>query len=271
MKFLIVFAVAMMSGAVFSQTCQVQMISKNPRQLVRLFTTYNDPSCLEGMKECRKSIRLDYSNNPQYPNGALDCEIANNRNPNPNPYPTPTDGLNVGVRVSYIPDNSLGTITNVDHYYNSVCVKFDVPRYDGAIDRCDIEAGKVRITNVPNPLDYLRAGDRVAYTPDNTYGYLTSIDYHNNSVCIKFDRPRYDGAMERCGIVSQYVRQTNAEDPTRYLNTGDRVFYTPDNTLGFLTYIDRYNNTGCIKFDRPRYDGAMERCNVELALIRRAY
>ncbi len=92
MKFFGLLVLACMSLPAFSQTCYVDMIQTQSGRVVRSFTAYGDPAtCQEGMKECRKSIRFDYSNNPQYPNGSLDCVRAGNYNPqpNPNPYPNP--------------------------------------------------------------------------------------------------------------------------------------------------------------------------------------
>jgi hypothetical protein len=90
MKLFALLALATMSLSAFSQTCYVDMVVKNSGRVVRSFTAYGDPnSCIEGMKECRKSIRFDYSNNPQYANGSLDCVRAGDYGPTPNPYPNP--------------------------------------------------------------------------------------------------------------------------------------------------------------------------------------
>ena len=63
MKKLLVFGLLSLSAQAFSQTCYVDMVDRYSR-VVRTFTGWGDPdTCLEGMKECRKSIRLDYSNN----------------------------------------------------------------------------------------------------------------------------------------------------------------------------------------------------------------
>ena len=64
MKKLFVLGLLSLSAEAFSQTCYVDMVDRYSR-VVRTFTGYGDQnSCLEGMKECRKSIRFDYSNNP---------------------------------------------------------------------------------------------------------------------------------------------------------------------------------------------------------------
>lgn len=90
MKFLALLTFATLSFSAFSQTCYVDMVVKNSNRVVRSFTSYGDPnSCLEGMKECRKSIRLDYSSSPQYPNGSLDCIRAGDYGPTPYPHPQP--------------------------------------------------------------------------------------------------------------------------------------------------------------------------------------
>jgi hypothetical protein len=91
MKKLFVLGLLSLSAQAFSQTCYVDMVDRYSR-VVRTFTAYGDQNtCIEGMKECRKSIRFDYSNNPRYPNGSLDCVRAGGYNPtpNPNPYPNP--------------------------------------------------------------------------------------------------------------------------------------------------------------------------------------
>jgi hypothetical protein len=91
MKKLLVLGLLSLSAQAFSQTCEVDMVDRYNR-VVRTFRAYgNDDSCIEGMKQCRKSIRLDYSSNPHYPNGSLDCVRAGGYNPtpNPNPYPNP--------------------------------------------------------------------------------------------------------------------------------------------------------------------------------------
>jgi len=121
MKKLLVFGLLSLSAQAFSQTCYVDMVDRYNR-VVRTFTGYGDAdTCLEGMKECRKSIRLDYSNNPQYPNNSLDCVRAGGNqipnpphnpnppyNPNPNPYPT------YGVSVSGVIEDNAFTFTARD-------------------------------------------------------------------------------------------------------------------------------------------------------------
>jgi hypothetical protein len=90
MKFLALLTFATLSFSAFSQTCYVDMVQTNSHRVVRSFMAYGDPNtCIEGMKECRKSIRLDYSQNPQYPNGSLDCVRAGNYGPTPRPQPQP--------------------------------------------------------------------------------------------------------------------------------------------------------------------------------------
>ena len=92
MKLFAVLALSTLSLPAMSQTCYVDMIVKNSGRVVQTFIAYGDSTCLEGMKECRKSIRLDYSSHREYPNGSLDC-VSARRNPSPgnpggqNPYP----------------------------------------------------------------------------------------------------------------------------------------------------------------------------------------
>jgi hypothetical protein len=112
MKKIMLLGLLSLSATAFGQTCNVDMVDRYDR-VVRTFRSYGDPNtCLESMKECRKSIRLDYSNNPRYPNGSLDCVRRGGYNPtptpnpypNPNPYPTPNPYPNptpqYGVSVS---------------------------------------------------------------------------------------------------------------------------------------------------------------------------
>lgn len=83
MKQLFLFAILCLSAQAFSQTCEVDMVDRYSR-VVRTFRAYgNDNSCIEGMKQCRKSIRLD----PYL--GGVDCVRRGDYNPpqNPNPYP----------------------------------------------------------------------------------------------------------------------------------------------------------------------------------------
>jgi hypothetical protein len=90
MKFFGLLALALMSLPAFSQTCYVDMVHTPSGRVVRSFTAYGDPStCQEGMKECRKSIRFDYSSNPQYPASSLDCLRARDYGPVPTPVPVP--------------------------------------------------------------------------------------------------------------------------------------------------------------------------------------
>jgi hypothetical protein len=124
-KMILLAVVAISASSAFAQTCEVNMVDRYNR-VVRYFRAYGDQnSCVEGMKQCRKAIRLDYSNNPQYPNGSLDCvrvvtpvpgPIPPTRpipappvptpipTPAPNPYPGSYDAqrmLNPGESVIY--------------------------------------------------------------------------------------------------------------------------------------------------------------------------
>lgn len=97
MKKIVLLGLLSLSATSFAQTCYVDMVDRYSR-VVRTFTGFGDPNtCLEGMKECRKSIRLDYSSNPRYPNGSLDCVRSGNYNPNPNPNPGPNPYPNPGT------------------------------------------------------------------------------------------------------------------------------------------------------------------------------
>ncbi len=110
MKKLFALAVLSLSASAFSQICEVDMVDRYSR-IVQTFRAYGDPStCIEGMKECRKALRIG----PQ--RGGVDCVRAASgptipptqgpsyppTNGPSNPYP-PTN--NYGVSVSgYIED-----------------------------------------------------------------------------------------------------------------------------------------------------------------------
>lgn len=87
MRLFTLLALSIMSLPAFSQVCYVDMVDRYNR-VVSTFTGYGDPgTCLEGMKECRKTIRLS----PHL--GGVDCIRATDQvpspQPNPNPYPNP--------------------------------------------------------------------------------------------------------------------------------------------------------------------------------------
>lgn len=83
MKLFALLTLATLSLPAFSQTCYVDMVD-NYNRVVRTFTAYGEQnSCLEGMKECRKTIRLQ----PQL--GGVDCIRATDTYPNPQPHPQP--------------------------------------------------------------------------------------------------------------------------------------------------------------------------------------
>ena len=129
MKRVLVLALLSLSVSAFAQICEVNMVYRKT-QVLRTFRAYGDPSsCFEGMKECRKSIRLDYSRNPQYPNSQLDCEIAGGSNPtpqpqpNPNPYPNPQPNPypSYGLSVTGVVEDSFFSVSGRDTnelYYN---------------------------------------------------------------------------------------------------------------------------------------------------------
>ncbi len=90
MKKIVLLGLLSLSANAFSDSCTVQMVTTNNR-LVQTFRAHGIDSCLEAMKECRKSIRVDYSRNREYPNGSLDCvQLGDDRNDNPIPNETPT-------------------------------------------------------------------------------------------------------------------------------------------------------------------------------------
>ena len=90
MKKLIMLGLLGLSAQAFGQTCYVDLVIKNSHSVVRTFSAYGDQmSCIEGMKECRKAIRFEYSNHPQYPSANLDCINSGDFSPIPTPTPTP--------------------------------------------------------------------------------------------------------------------------------------------------------------------------------------
>jgi hypothetical protein len=81
MKLFVFLTLAVLGLPAFSQTCYVDMVDGYNR-VVRTFSSYGEQnSCIEGMKECRKTIRLQ----PQL--GGVDCIRATDTNPNPYPNP----------------------------------------------------------------------------------------------------------------------------------------------------------------------------------------
>jgi hypothetical protein len=83
MKLVTLLLLSFFSLSAFSQSCYVDLIVRNSGRVLRSFQGWGDPSCLEGMKECRKAIRLQYSNSPQFPNGSLDCVRSGFNQPGP--------------------------------------------------------------------------------------------------------------------------------------------------------------------------------------------
>jgi hypothetical protein len=90
MKFFSLVALSLLSLPAFSQsyqTCYVDMVDRYNR-VVATYTAYDAPSvCQEGMKQCRKAIRLS----PQL--GGVDCVKEQVRPaPRPQPQPMPQPG-----------------------------------------------------------------------------------------------------------------------------------------------------------------------------------
>src|SRR5665647_3930156 len=61
----------------YGASCYADMIYLNNR-VIRSYAGFD---CQEAMKECRKSIRMEYSANPRYANQNLDCVAQNSRIP----------------------------------------------------------------------------------------------------------------------------------------------------------------------------------------------
>lgn len=130
MKKLLILGLLGLSATAFGQVCEVDLVYRNS-QILRTFRAYGDPSsCQEGMKECRKAIRFDYSSNPQYPSTQLDCVRAGGQqtptpNPQPNPYPQNPYPQNpypsYGVSVTGVVEDAMFTISGrdaADLYFN---------------------------------------------------------------------------------------------------------------------------------------------------------
>lgn len=126
MKRILVLGLLSLSVSAFAQVCEVDLVYRN-NQILRTFRAYGDPaSCVEGMKECRKAIRFDYSSNPQYPSAQLDCVRAGGSapipQPQPNPYPYPQPNPyppqnpypSYGVTVTGIVEDSFFTLSGRD-------------------------------------------------------------------------------------------------------------------------------------------------------------
>ena len=121
MKQLFLFAILCMSAQVFAQTCEVDMTDRYNR-VVRTYRAYgNDNTCIEGMKQCRKAIRLE----PHL--GGVDCVRRGDYNPPnpPNPYP-PTPNLNYYLSMSNYQlaqeaEYGIGRCTVGRGGYNSAC------------------------------------------------------------------------------------------------------------------------------------------------------
>ncbi len=125
MKNIFLLAVMALSApAAFAQTCEVDMVYNN-RTVVRTFRVPGTPGrCVEGLKQCNKSIRLDYSANPQYPSASLECVQVEGRMPTPSPQPIPRPQPQpqpipqpyptYGVSVSGIVEDNAFTITGRD-------------------------------------------------------------------------------------------------------------------------------------------------------------
>lgn len=76
-------AFLLMSQFVLAQTCLVDMINRSNRVIQTFRSNDHNNSCMEGMKQCRLTIRT------QSQLGGVDCIRRNNPIPIPTHYPTP--------------------------------------------------------------------------------------------------------------------------------------------------------------------------------------
>lgn len=132
-NFFLLAVLAMSAQSAFAQyqQCEVDMVYNN-RTVVRTYRVPGTPgSCVEGLKECRKAIRLDATLS-QYPQNSLDCVQIEARiptpqpnpqprpnpqpipQPRPNPQPMPQPIPTYGVTVSGILEDSFFTMTARD-------------------------------------------------------------------------------------------------------------------------------------------------------------
>lgn len=187
---LIVFTVLSISS--YAQTCYVDMVHTPTQRVVRSFVGYGDShSCLEGMKECRKSIRLDYSNHPSYPNNSLDCVRSGSYRPNPNPNPYPPTNSCLGLRQgSQVYEISTGTyktarILMIDCRNNFAQVEF-YGRWSGIYN---IDLRNLRPQNDPNnSCGGMFQGSDVYEISTGTYktARILIIDCLNNYAQVEF-------------------------------------------------------------------------------------
>ncbi len=77
-------AMTMMSASAFALQCEVDMVDSRTNRLITTIRAYDyGDGCKEGMKECRKEIRILGLL------GRADCVRATVKNPYPNPRPNP--------------------------------------------------------------------------------------------------------------------------------------------------------------------------------------
>jgi hypothetical protein len=118
---LLMAALLLMSVQTFAQVCEVELVDTQTNQIIKTFRTHGDLSrCLEGMKDCRKSIRLEYSKNTEYPLHRLDCIRINASNPATNSYPDPNPILS--PRPALNPQNGVtvyGLIGNETFHFSA--------------------------------------------------------------------------------------------------------------------------------------------------------
>lgn len=115
MKKLVIAGLMTLSASAFAQTCYVDLTYRI-NTVVRTFHSYpGDANCIEAMKECRKAIRFDYSNHPQYPSANLDCvKSAGNYNPNPNPHTGYPHTIIIGEEVFNVSNSRYATVIGTD-------------------------------------------------------------------------------------------------------------------------------------------------------------
>lgn len=101
-----------LSASAFAQTCYVDLKYTPNNQTVQTYVGYG--ACADAMKECRKAIRFDYSNHPQYPNNALDCVKSTGYTPVPTPNTGYPHNVIVGEAVFNTSNSRYATVIGID-------------------------------------------------------------------------------------------------------------------------------------------------------------
>jgi hypothetical protein len=123
MKKMILAAALCLSGSVFAQVCEVNMVDNRTNRILSSFRAYDGgDGCKEGMKQCRFEIRQRGLLNQ------ADCIRRNsypNPNPNPYPYPNPTPNPVPGSYDAQRPLNRNDSAIMNNRYVDVIGVAFN--------------------------------------------------------------------------------------------------------------------------------------------------